>query len=315
MRTPRLTAPARPAFTLIELAAAIAASGALLATASMFLGTGQPDEASARAQSIQLKDATQIRGIGQAFVIFAQNNRDSYPLPSQFDLQDMTVAARGTEKDTSANLMSMLVFSGFIPTDLLVSPAESSASIRMYETYEFVNPARAAVPPQALWDPGFTADFTDGQTGHLSYAHQIPASERRARWSTTFNAAEPILGNRGPEVAAIREAGQSQPRDVVPVYATRKSMTFRIHGAPDTWEGNIAYNDNHVNFETSAAPAEVRYTMLTFNPADANNPWARAQARDVLFFDEPDAEKRENAFLGIFTHAGPATKHFRAIWN
>lgn len=312
----RASPSARPAFTLTELTLTIAASAGLLTVASMMLGVGaQPDADTIRAQNIQLKDATQIRGISQSLIIFAQNNRDSYPLPSLVDVQDMTVAAKGTAKDTSANIMSLLVFNGFVPTDLLISPAESSANIRVYQTYEFVNPAKAAVPAQALWDPAFSVDFTDGQTGHLSYAHQIPASERRMRWSSTFSATEPVLGSRGPEVAAVREAGTTIPADSIPIYATKSSMTLKIHGKPDVWEGNISYNDNHVNFETSLTPPDVHYTALTFNPADANNQWVQTRARDVIFFDEPDALKHENAYLGIFTHAGPASKNFRAIWD
>lgn len=307
--------PARPAFTLVELAAAVVASAGLLTTASMILGTGQPGEAAARAQSIQLKDATQVRGIEQAMVIFAQANKDSYPLPSAIDLRDMTVAAVAAAKDTSANIMSILVYNGFVSTELLISPAESNTDIREYQNYQFTNPEKAQVPAQALWDPAFSADFTDGRAGHLSYAHQIPAAERRARWGSTFNAAEPILGNRGPRIAAVRETGEMIPREVAPVYASAKSMTYRIHGGPDTWEGNIAYNDGHVNYETSVAPDGLQYPSLVFNPSDPVRPWVNSRARDVIFFDEPDAGQNNNAYLGIFTTAGPATKHFRAIWD
>lgn len=314
MRTPpsrRKTA--RSAFTLIELVTATAAAGGLLTAAAVTFGPGQP--ADPQAQNAQLRDATQIRGIGQAFVIFAQSNKDSYPLPSEYDLADHTVAAKGTAKDTTANIMSMLVYAGFLPTDMLISPLESSANIREYQNYQFANPGKAVTPGQALWDPGFSADFTDEKTGNLSYAHQIPARERRARWSTSFSATEPIVGNRGPQIAAVREAGETVPPESIPIYAAKSSMTFRIHGGPDTWEGNIAYNDNHVNFETSTAPADVQYTAFAMNPADGNNPWTRKQFRDVIFFDEPDAVNNNNAYLGIFTHAGDSTKHFRAIWD
>lgn len=315
-RSQRTASRLSPAFTLTELAATIAASAGLLAVASMMFGVGsQPDEASVRAQNIQLKDATQIRGISQAMVLWAQNNKDNYPLPSTLDVQDMTVSAKGTSKDTSANILSMLVFSGFVPTNLLVSPAEVSANIRVYDNYEFVNPKASQVGAQALWDPGFSVDFTDGKIGSLSYAHQIPAAERRARWSNTFSATEPIIGTRGPQVAAVRDAGNTIPADSIPIYATKSSLTLKIMGKPDTWEGNIAYNDGHVNFETTVAPKELQYTTLTPNAADPINPYIQGRAHDVLFFDEPDAAKKENAYLGIFTHAGPSTKYFRAIWD
>lgn len=300
------TISSRPAFTLPELAATLAASAGLLTVAALTLGLGaQPGEIDARAQNLQLKDSTQIRGLAQGFIIFAQNNRDVYPLPSMFDKQDMTVAAKGTAKDTSANIMSMLIFTGMVSPELLVSPADLSADIRVYENYEYTNPKAAQVGAQALWDPAFSVDFTDKQMGHLSYAHQIPAGERRARWSNTFNATEPILGNRGPRVAAVRDTGVEMPPGVAPIYAAKSSLTFKIHGNPDTWEGNIAYNDNHVNFETSVA-GDVRY-RTTSNELPVRG--------DVLFFDEPDALKNDNAFLSIFTTAGPSTKYFRAIWD
>lgn len=62
--------------------------------------------ATAKAKQRQIKDATQIRGIHQG--IWAQNNADKYPLPSEVDKSDMTVADRGKLKDTTSNIMSLL---------------------------------------------------------------------------------------------------------------------------------------------------------------------------------------------------------------
>jgi hypothetical protein len=88
-------------------------------------------------------------------------------------------------------------------------------------------------------------------------------------------------------------------------YATpAKSNTFLIHGAKETWEGNIAYNDNHVQYETALAPAGATYK-------DA----ADAKQADCLFFDETDDASKINNFMGIFTKAGATKAEYGAIWD
>lgn len=37
----------------------------------------------------------------------------------------------------------------------------------------------------------------------MSYADLQPAKGRLARWSNTFNASEPIVSNRGPEISDV----------------------------------------------------------------------------------------------------------------
>ena len=236
----------------------------------------------------------------QGLVLWRQSNSDEYPLPSLIDLKDETVAAQGREKDTTANIFSMLIHSSFITPELCVSPLETNPAIRVHETYAFSEPPAAVNPKKALWDPAFSVDFTGGKTGNLSYAHMLPADERLERtWMNTFDASQAVVGNRGPEIKGFTTQGGTRTYTM-----PKKSNTYLIHGGKTTWEGNIAYNDNHVNFETSLTPAETTYKDAT-----------GAKQRDCLFFDETDDPSGINNFLGIFTKAGATKAEYGATWD
>lgn len=282
-------------FTLIELLVVL---GVILILVIMIVVLQPPRSRSTRHQ---LKDATQVRGIHQSMTTWAQNNKGRYPLPSELDLNNATFPEIGRAKDTTANIFSILVFEGFIPVDMTVSPLEVNANIEKYVDYEFDAPPAAVDPAGALWDPAFSTDFTGNNIAHNSYAH-IPPDDARLKaghWSDSMEANVPVLGNRGPEIASVTYDKKGKAK---PTLANPLSNTLLIHGSRITWEGNIAYNDNRVAFETSLAP-----DGLTFTDA------AGKTRGDVLFYNEPDDPL--NAFLGIFITAGPNLEDYEAIWD
>ncbi len=258
--------------------------------------------------SRQMKDSTQVRGVHQGMILFAQSNRDKYPLPSIDDKENFTIAADdATSKDTTANIYSMLIYGNYFSPELLVSPAEQNANIEIDTDYHLATPPNTIDPAKALWDPTFAADFTNSKIkSNTSYAHHIPAPDRHDRCKSTLQSTEAILGNRGPQVTAV----DSSSKTIKPQFTIPNSVTLSIHGGRTTWEGNIAYNDNHVNFETNVFTDAATYTLAPPSP--------NAKPRylpDVFFFDEPDANNRDNAFMSIFTKSGPTTTDFNAIWD
>ncbi|MDX2117786.1 MAG: hypothetical protein SFY96_06355 [Planctomycetota bacterium] len=235
-----------------------------------------------RINSRQLKDSTQVCGIQQAMVVFSQNNQDRYPLPSQLDLgqENQTAAGSGQEKDTTRNIFSILIYNNCFSPELCVSPSEVNPEIKIDTGYSYETPPVACgTSKAALWDPTFAAYPDDAlasikpvarkdgivATGGLSYAHVPPFGGRSKMWANNFNANDAIVGNRGPTYTrsgdgwSLSTAAPSGGLRTAPPGTS--SNTLRIHGGRSTWEGNIAYSDNHVNFETRADPDTLPFAF------------------------------------------------------
>lgn len=323
----------RKAFTLVELAALVAAGSAALSIAAVSMQPGfgkkkpdadQPAEkeaaepanltealAKARASARQLKDATQIRGIGQGMIIWANSNNGKFPLPSEFDTANDTVGLNGRAKDTTANILSIMIFNGMISPELCISAAEVNPNIKQDERYEYINPKGAVRPAKALWDPGFKADFTKDQVGNNSFAHLQPSDGRLPRWADTFSSLEPIASNRAPEIEKVERKGDDAAGWTYDVTAKKDSLTLQIHGAKETWEGNVGFGDGHVDYMTRLAPQG----RLEDNLWLAYTTREGKKFLDTHFADEDDDKEGSNAYLGIFVSAGKSPKDFRGIWD
>jgi prepilin-type N-terminal cleavage/methylation domain-containing protein/prepilin-type processing-associated H-X9-DG protein len=283
--------PAR-GFTAIELSVSILIIVIIIAIA---LPAMQPRR---HGGSRQLKDSTQVRGIVQAMVIWAQNNNGKYPLPSEIDAQGFTLPGEAHTKDTTGHVLSLLIYNGNISTDLCISPAESNTgqAVRS-DDYEFTNPKAAVKPEDAIWDPRFRGTPLDAPIGdraadspaNNSYAQLVNLGARREKWKDTFATTEAVFGNRGPAYAAEDSAPhpQSGKWKLLDGPLGRDSNTLLIHGGRTTWEGNIAYNDGHVSFETRPAPDGVAYSRGG-DPKKLNTP-------DNLFVNESDETDGDTA--------------------
>lgn len=306
----------RRGFTIIELIAILIVALAIGALLLPLLGKRS------RQTNPQPKDSTHIRGITQSMVVWANNNNGEYPLPSAIDLTDSTVADKGRAKDTTANIISILIFNGFISPELCISPAEANtSSIQRDEDYAYNAPPKAIDLANALWDPAFSADFTNPNISNFSYAHLQPSGARGVngaaptgrllKWRDTFDPGEAVLGNRSPELSAVNISGKTTSESSYkPVIKNPASNTFLIHGGRSTWEGYIAFNDGHVEFITKLSPFKPSGAKATPSYTTAAGP-----RLDTIFFDEPDDTAQTNTFLGIFTTAGEKPADFKAIWD
>lgn len=289
----------RRAFTLIELAVGLVGTSAGLAVLAITLAPAQPAATqpavnagtSARDHARTLKDQTQVRGLTQAMIVWSANNNGQYPLPSAVDLKNTTINAAPASKDTTAHLFSLLVFNGFVPTEMLIAPTETNPNVKAMTTYAFTQPSKAASPALALWDPSLAADFTDGNTGNISYAHQTLTPARRALWNSSIGAF-PVVGNRGPRTTALIDLDEN-PASSLPITDPKR-----------VWKGNIGLGDGSVAVMTSTLAPGVTYS----DNAGVNR-------GDHLFFDEQDNPSRTNVYFTITTHAGSREPNFRAIWD
>ena len=300
----------RCGFTLVETAAVLAVTGVLTGLGLVVLG--QPGEgAGVRDRQAVAKDISQVRGIHQAMVVWAQNNKDQYPLPSVIDIQDATVAERGPMKDTTANILSLMVFNGAIGTEMLVSPLEVNANVVVMEEYHYSEPPKAVKKEMALWDPSLRASF-GVEKGHISYAHLQPIGARKQRWANTFSATEVVLGTRGPEVKGVVYEGLS----AVPTFADPASNALRLLGDGVTWRGHLAFNDNHIDEKAVELTGGKPFTSETLRYKTSGGMTTPGTERaDVIFFDDPDDSAHANTYMGVFTRAGQRIEEWKGIWD
>jgi len=290
-------------FTLIELLVVIA-------IIALLIGILLPALGKARQSARQLKCSSQVRGILQGMVLWAQSNQDKYPDAGKVDQKNDTLPSQTFDamKNQSRNIYSLLIYNSFFPPELLVTPAESDGLIVRYEGYELDDPQGAVNPDKALWDPKFKAaptDFkmhngTDLAEGNASYAHTPPFGNRISKFGSTYIATEPGVGNRGPQFTGDAQTGWT----LVPGALGTESLTLLIHGSRVKWEGNIGYNDNHVNFETRPDPEGLTFSFMNLPPGSKTKP-------DNLFVSEDDktgqiaapnvAYVQTNAWLQIIT--------------
>lgn len=292
-RCPTRTHAQRRGFTIVELIGVLLAIGMIV---FMFLVLTP----SRHRHQPQLKCSTHVRNVVQAMQIWAQSNRDQYPLPSTLDVNNATTIEPGRQKDHLANVLSILIFNALITPEVCISPSEVSTNMTYKTNYEPSNPSAAADPANALWDPSFKADFTGAAPANNSYAALQLSNSRLAMWSNAFNATEAVFGNRGPRINSIKRSAKGHAI----VDADPASLTYQIHGHRTTWEGNIGYNDGHVKLESTYDPAEVLLPGT-----------GKPRLTDVLHADDPEDPEHVNTYLGIFTTGGELHTGGMPIWD
>lgn len=303
-------------FTQVELLITFAVLGVLAGILVPLMSAGG-------STSRQLADAAQIRRVHEGMILWANSSSDVYPHPFEVDRGNTTL--RSTDvKMLTRHVVSILVYNGYVTPDELISPAETNPKQRVDTRYQYSAPAAAAAADKRLaaWDPAFVAlnfEGTSGRPGSLSYALMPPAGARRALWTSSARGSQAIVGNRGPAYTATGSgagltwtllSSTSNPGGgPTPVGTT--SNTLRIHGSPNSWEGNIAYNDNHVEFETRPDPERVLFTFSSLPPG-------QQEQTDNVFANENDmtrAAMAETLTTQLGATDGAQTNNILRSWG
>ena len=211
------------------------------------------------------QDAVQQQTIHAAMVRDSKGNPgERLPTPgliNRLPYNGQQVPGEGGEdyaQNKTQNLYSACIARGLFGPQILVGPTEVNPVVEAYTTYNY-----HAYRPDAdsYWDPLLQARI-NGVAGtdksHTSFAHQLLCGLRKdVYWRGTADANRPLISTRGT------------PNGISTGDTYVRSPTLRLHGAPDSWEGNVCYGDNHVEYATSFTPPRSNCACGTYNSGDA----------------------------------------------
>jgi hypothetical protein len=208
------------------------------------------------------QDAVQQQTIHAAMVRDSKGNPgERLPTPgliNRLPYNGQQVPGEGGEdyaQNKTQNLYSACIARGLFGPQILVGATEINPVVEAYTAYNY-----NAYRPDAdsYWDPNMQAQIggTAGSSSksHTSFAHQLLCGLRKdVYWRGTADANRPLLCTRGTQNGVT--TGDRYVR----------SPTLRLHGAPDSWEGNVCYGDNHVELATSFTPPRSSCACGTYN--------------------------------------------------
>jgi len=270
----RSTRPRKSGFTLIELLVVISIIALLIAILLPALGA-------ARRTARRMQNSTQLRGIHQGLVTYANSNKNYFPGLKSNGTVEVSANADGSGNGDTVQARYWILLDGdFFTPEYAISPSET-ANVTAY-----VPSSTAALAP---------VQFVPAGIKHYSYAMLSFASTgtapnltvttataaRAAEWSATLNSQAIVISDRntGAAIATSRSVHTDEDGD---------------------WAGSVLWNDNHVGFENDLVFA-TKYANGGLNTTAAN------VATDNLFEDTNGAANTgpagSNAFMAKYGNA------------
>lgn len=246
-------------FTLIELLV-------VMAIIAILIGLLLPALANARARAQMLKDGTQIKGIHQAWHVFAREFDGKLPTPGLINREPVMVAGnlevipgRGPinySLNTTDRLFAACIMQNYFTPEITLGTTEQSSSVIVKDNFnwDYYEPKLRQYWPNES-DPVQRYKANLQSESNVSYSHMLLNGKRLQReWNDSLNSQFAVLANRGPFHNSIADYDE-------------ESITLRTHGGSKQWQGNVCFNDNSVQVFNTLLPEGINYTDSSVSPA------------------------------------------------
>jgi prepilin-type N-terminal cleavage/methylation domain-containing protein len=267
----------RTGFTLVELLVVIA-------IIALLIGLLLPALSRAQLAARVVKDSNQQAQIHKACLIWSNDDPNGY-LPSPGRINRFTDPRIGRQpgfgpenwkKNSTGHLYSGMIGQGYFNDDIVVSPVEANPVVGKYGDnaaddsisydYSVIDPATdiywmgdtadpvtvgPGTSPQGAANQVFLSKINRAAPygrSHCSFAHLMLCGDRKTNtWRNNQNSSKPVFSTRGTK------NGDTSSDEY------RKSWTLLFMGPDTEWQGNVVYNDNHVEYSKNFFPSNVAY--------------------------------------------------------